>query len=205
MRKHRFNVSVWAVAATLSLAATVSSASAPVVDSIAEPAPFTIVENAIAEPLQGRIGDAARGRAIVASRQIGLCLLCHAAPIAEERFQGNLSVDLAGIGIRATAGQLRMRLVDARKLNPATIMPSYYRADNLTRVTPAQQGRTIFSAQQIEDVVAYLQTLRDDQPGAVSSTINGLTSITADGESPIAIGSKTSQAKSGMATEKTPR
>ncbi len=185
------------------MVATVFSASAQAVDSIAKPAPFAILNNVIAEPLQGRIGDVARGRAIVANRQIGLCLLCHAAPIAEERFQGNLSVDLAGIGIRATAGQLRMRLVDARKLNPATIMPSYYRADSLTRVTPAQQGRTIFSAQQIEDVVAYLLTLRDDRPGSVSSTMNGLTSITADGESPIANGSKTSQAKSEMAIENT--
>lgn len=203
MRKHRFNVGIWAVAATLSLAATVSSASAPVVDSSAEPAPFTIVDNVIAEPLQGRIGDVSRGRAIVANRQIGLCLLCHAAPIREERFQSNLSVDLAGIGNRTSAGQLRMRLVDARKLNPATIMPSYYRVDNLTRVTPAQQGRTIFSAQQIEDVVAYLQTLRDDRPSSVSSTMSGLTSITADGESPMANGSKTAQAKSEMAIENT--
>ena len=72
-------------------------------------------------------------------------------------------MNLAGVGGRVTAGQLRMRLVDARKLNSATIMPSYYRADNLTRVSPAFQGRTIFSAQQIEDVVAYLLTLRDDQ------------------------------------------
>jgi L-cysteine S-thiosulfotransferase len=130
--------------------------------SASDKAAYVIVSDAITEPLQGLTGDAARGRAIVANRQIGLCLLCHTAPIPEERFQGNLSLSLAGVGSRASEGQLRMRLVDARKLNPQTIMPSYYRAENLTRVSPALQGRTIFSAQQIEDVVAYLLTLRDD-------------------------------------------
>jgi L-cysteine S-thiosulfotransferase len=130
--------------------------------SAADTASYVVVGDAITEPLQGLIGDAVRGRAIVANRQVGLCLLCHQAPIPEERFQGNLSINLEGVGNRASAGQMRMRLVDARKLNPATIMPSYYRADNLTRVGPAFQGRTIFSAQQIEDVIAYLLTLRDD-------------------------------------------
>lgn len=133
-------------------------------DSAADTASYVVVGDAITEPLQGLVGDAARGRAIVANRQVGLCLLCHQAPIPEERFQGNLSLNLAGVGNRASAGQMRMRLVDARKLNSATIMPSYYRAENLTRVSPAFQGRKIFTAQQIEDVVAYLLTLRDDAP-----------------------------------------
>ena len=130
----------------------------------ADTASYAVVGDAITEPLQGLLGDAARGRAIVANRQVGLCLLCHQAPIPEERFQGNLSMNLAGVGGRVSAGQLRMRLVDARKLNSATIMPSYYRADNFTRVSPAFQGRTIFTAQQIEDVVAYLLTLRNEPP-----------------------------------------
>jgi L-cysteine S-thiosulfotransferase len=129
----------------------------------ADKATYVVVGDAIAEPLQGMIGDASRGRALVANRQVGLCLLCHAAPIPEERFQGNLSLNLAGVGSRATAGQLRLRLVDAKQLNPQTIMPSYYRAVNLTRVSPAFQERTIFTAQQIEDVVAYLLTLLDDK------------------------------------------
>ncbi len=131
--------------------------------SAADKAAYVIVGDSITEPLQGLTGDASRGRAIVANRQVGLCLLCHTAPIPEERFQGNLSLGLAGVGSRATAGQLRIRLVDARKLNPQSIMPSYYRSENLTRVSPALQGRTIFSAQQLEDVVAYLLTLREDE------------------------------------------
>jgi sulfur-oxidizing protein SoxX len=113
-----------------------------------------------AQRLTSARGDAARGRAIVANRQVGLCLLCHTAPIPEERFQGNLAPDLAGAGARWTEGQLRQRLVDARRLNPETIMPPYYRTDALVRVGSAWQGRTLLNAQQLEDVVAYLVTLQ---------------------------------------------
>lgn len=111
--------------------------------------------------LTGGPGDPGRGRAIVADRQRGLCLLCHAAPIAEERFQGNLAPDLAGAGDRWTEGELRLRVMDSRRLNPDSIMPSYYRIEGLHRVAPAFRGRTVLSAEEIEDVVAYLTTLRE--------------------------------------------
>ena len=105
-------------------------------------------------------GDPASGRAIVANRQLGLCLLCHPAPIAEERFQGNLAPDLAGAGSRWTGDQLRQRIMDSSALNPGTIMPSYYKSAGLTRVAPAYRDKTILTAQQVEDVVAYLLTLK---------------------------------------------
>ena len=111
--------------------------------------------------LTGKPGDPARGRAIVADRSVGLCLLCHAAPIPEARFQGNLAPSLAGAGARATPGQLRLRLVDPARLNPDTIMPPYYRVDGLYRVARNFQGKTILTAEQIEDVVAYLASLRE--------------------------------------------
>lgn len=114
-----------------------------------------------AQTLPGAVpGDATRGRAIVASRQQGLCLLCHSGPIPEERFQGNLAPDLSGAGDRSTAAELRQRIADAASLNPNTIMPSYYKTEGLNRVAAAHRGKPILSAQQIEDVVAYLQTLR---------------------------------------------
>lgn len=111
-------------------------------------------------PLPGATtGDPVKGRAIVANRQLGLCLLCHTAPIPEEPFQGNLAPNLAGAGSRWTVPQLRLRIADSSVINPGTIMPAYYRVAGLSRVAPAQQGKTILSAQQIEDVVAYLHTL----------------------------------------------
>ena len=118
-------------------------------------------QDSIPQSLTGQPGDPARGRAIVANRTVGLCLLCHSGPIPEERFQGNLAPSLAGAGSRSTPGQLRLRLVDAARLNPDTIMPPYYRVDGLTRVAKNFQGKTILTAQQIEDVVAYLATLKD--------------------------------------------
>lgn len=120
-----------------------------------------VVGDGIPEALEGATGDASRGRAIVASRQTGLCLLCHSGPIPEERFQGNLAPDLAGAGRRWSSAELRLRLVDPRRLNPDSIMPAYYRSTGLTRVARAWEGKTLLSAQQVEDVVAYLVTLRE--------------------------------------------
>ena len=121
---------------------------------------YEIVGDTIPQSLTGQPGDAARGRAIVANRQVGLCLLCHAGPFPEEKFQGNLAPDLAGAGARWSEGQLRLRIVDAGRINPATIMPPYYRVDGLERVAAAFRGRPVLSAEQIEDVVAFLTTLR---------------------------------------------
>ncbi len=118
-------------------------------------------QDAMPESLTGAKGDPSRGRAIVASRQIGLCLLCHSGPFPEERFQGNLAPDLRGAGRRWSEGQLRLRIVDPGRLNPSTIMPAYHRTEGLVRVAPAYRGKPVLSAAQIEDVVAFLTTLRD--------------------------------------------
>jgi sulfur-oxidizing protein SoxX len=120
-----------------------------------------IVGDAIPVSLTGQPGDAARGRAIVANRSLGLCLLCHSGPIAEERFQGDLAPTLTGAGSRRSEGQLRLRIVDGTRLNADTIMPPYYRTTGLQRVARNFEGKTILSAAQIEDVVAYLATLKD--------------------------------------------
>lgn len=118
-------------------------------------------QDSLPQSLTGRPGDPARGRAIVANRTVGLCLLCHSAPIPEERFQGTLAPTLAGAGSRSTPGQLRLRLVDPARLNPDTIMPPYYRTTGLQRVAKPFEGKTILTAEQIEDVVAYLATLKE--------------------------------------------
>ncbi len=115
--------------------------------------------DAIDKPLTAK-GDAARGRAIVVNRQEGLCLLCHSGPFPEERLMGNIAPSLEGVGARLSEGQLRLRIVDSSKVNPKTIMPPYYRTTGLTRVAVAFKDKPILDAQQIEDVVAFLATLK---------------------------------------------
>lgn len=122
---------------------------------------FTVDGDAVHAPLGGHPGDAARGRKIVGNRQVGLCLLCHSGPFPEERFQGTLAPNLGGAGARWTEGQLRLRIIDARRFKADTIMPSYYRVDGLNRVPASLRGKPILTAQQIEDVIAYLMTLRN--------------------------------------------
>ena len=122
-----------------------------------------VIGDAMPNSLTGAPGDATRGRAIVADRTRGLCLLCHSAPIPEERFQGDLAPPLAGAGARWSEGQLRLRVADAHRLNPDTIMPSYLRRDGFNRVAPAWRGKSVLEPQDIEDVVAYLVTL-GEQP-----------------------------------------
>jgi len=123
--------------------------------------PYTIVGDAIPASLTGAAGDPVRGRAVVVDRRLGACLLCHAGPFPEQKFQGTLAPDLSRAGSRWSEGQLRLRLVDPTRLNPVTIMPAYYRVEGLTRVGHAWRGKPILTAEQIEDVVAFLATLRD--------------------------------------------
>ena len=121
---------------------------------------YAVIGDAIPSSLTGIPGDATRGRALVRERT-STCLLCHRGPFPEEKFQGDLAPSLGGAGRRWSEGQLRLRLVDASRLNPVTIMPSYYRVDGLERVGTTWRGKPILSAEQIEDMVAYLATLRE--------------------------------------------
>jgi sulfur-oxidizing protein SoxX len=122
--------------------------------------PYIVVGDAIPESLTGVPGDATRGRALVVDRT-STCILCHSGPFPEQKFQGDLAPSLAGAGSRWSEGQLRLRLVDGSDLNPATIMPSFYRLEGLVRVGQTWRGRPILSAEQIEDIVAYLASLRE--------------------------------------------
>jgi len=142
---------IWLAAAALAL---------PCSAAAQELRPYVITGDSIPVSLTGSPGDAARGRALVLERT-STCILCHSGPFPEEKFQGDLAPNLAGAGSRWSEGQLRLRLVNASRLNPATIMPSYYRVDGLEGVAPAWRGKPILSAEQIEDMVAYLATLRE--------------------------------------------
>jgi L-cysteine S-thiosulfotransferase len=145
------NHTAWLVAAAFAL---------PCAANAQTLATYAVVGDGIPDSLTGSPGDATRGRALVLDRA-STCILCHSGPFPETRFQGDLAPSLAGAGSRWTESQLRLRLVDASRLNPETIMPSYYRIDGLARVGRNWQGKTILSAEQIEDIVAYLASLRD--------------------------------------------
>ena len=141
-------------AASLVLAALVAAAPAA-----AEP--YVVEGDAIPASLAGQAGDPARGLALMQDRQRSLCSLCHAGPFAPPHQQGTLAPDLQGIGARLSEAQLRLRVVDIKRLVPDSIMPSYARTEGFARVAAAWQGKPVLTAAEIEDVIAYLATLRD--------------------------------------------
>src|SRR3984893_15478754 len=157
-RKH-FRVHCCFVIATGIATAPISAIAPLQADEVMRP--YTVIDDAIPVSLTGAPGDPVRGKAIFVSRQTGLCLLCHSAPLPEEKLQGTIGPDLKGVGSRYTEGQLRWRIVDSSLIDPETILPAYYRLDGLERVAPAFRGKTVLTAQQIEDVVAFIMTLRD--------------------------------------------
>ena len=109
-------------------------------------------------------GDVARGATIAASRQQGLCVLCHALPGQAAAFQGDIGPPLAGVGARLAPEVLRQRLLAPERFNPETVMPSYGRPgspqDDLQRVPTALRGQPLLSPDQVDDVLAWLASLR---------------------------------------------
>lgn len=139
---------------TLAVAPATAGGAASLVD-------YTVRGDAVPAPLGGLSGDADRGRAIVVDRRLGNCLICHQFPLPDEPFQGEVGPPMAGVGARLSPGRIRLRLIDQSRLNPRTLMPPYYRVEGLTDVAPEYHGEPALTAQQIEDVVAYLVTLQD--------------------------------------------
>lgn len=133
-------------------------AAAPAAGQVAS---FAVSGDAIAAPLDGRAGDATQGAAVVRNRESANCLICHSIPDASERFMGDVGPPLAGVGGRLTPGQIRLRLVDATLLNPGAVMPAYHRVAGLVNVDARWRGQPVLTAQEIEDVVAYLTTLKE--------------------------------------------
>jgi sulfur-oxidizing protein SoxX len=122
---------------------------------------YHIINGTIPEPLTAQPGDPDWGRRIVLDRDGGDCTICHAMPLPQREFHGTIGPPLDGIGRRATSGALRLRLVDPKAFNAETIMPAYYKVTGLHRVLDRYRTRPILTAQQIEDVIAYLLTLTD--------------------------------------------
>lgn len=123
--------------------------------ALAQPA---ITGDRIDTPLTATPGDAERGLRIFASRDGGHCVLCHTAP--GMTVAGNIGPALNGVGARLSPAQIRLRIVDITRINPDAVMPAFHRTTALQRVAPDRVGKPILAAQQVEDLVAYLATLR---------------------------------------------
>lgn len=121
---------------------------------------YRVVDGGIPIALTEQPGDATRGRDIATNRQVGLCQLCHQVPGSTDRFQGDIATHLSGAGTRWTASQLRLRMVDSRRVNADSVMPAYFKIDALHRVGASWRDQPILNAQQVEDVVAWLVSLK---------------------------------------------
>lgn len=124
-----------------------------------EMANVNIVDGTIPQSLTGVPGDPANGRKVAIHRKKGNCLACHEMPIPEQQFHGKTGPALHGVGANLSEAELRMRMVDSKVINPDTMMPSFYKTD-FHRVLPKFEGKTILTAQEVEDVIAYLKTLK---------------------------------------------
>ncbi|GAC1423526.1 MAG: hypothetical protein NVSMB64_31480 [Candidatus Velthaea sp.] len=142
---------------------TPNSQPAPVVQpappSVAPMVPYRVVADGIPASLTGKPGDPAEGRKVIEDRKLGNCLSCHSIPIAAED-PGNIGPDLRGVGARLSPAELRLRVVNMKVLDPQTIMPAYYRVSGLHDVGKGFTGRSILTAQQVEDLVAFLATIK---------------------------------------------
>ena len=123
---------------------------------------YEVVDNSsIPKSLTGTPGDAAKGKKTAISRKKGNCLACHKMPIPEQSFHGEVGPDLAGVASRYNEGELRLRLVDSKILNESTIMPAFYMSEGFHRPLKKFVGKSILNAAEIEDVLAYLLTLKE--------------------------------------------
>ena len=143
------------VVAMLALAMSTGLASA----AAAMPS-YRVVADGIPEPLAAGAGDAARGRTLIVTRESANCVLCHTVPDAAVRFSGDVGPSLAGIGTRLSIPQLRLRISDNLRVNPTSVMPSYYKIEGLDRVAAQYADKPILTAQEVEDIVAYLASLK---------------------------------------------
>lgn len=125
----------------------------------ANAAEYTVVDNTIPASLTGKAGDPVAGKKLAIQRKKGNCLACHVMPIPEEQFHGEVGPDLSNVGSNYTEAELRMRLVDPKVLNPDTIMPAFLKPGTHD-VLKKFKGKTIIKAQDIEDIIAYLMTLK---------------------------------------------
>ena len=150
MKMHRL------LGATVIIAASVGMTFAASAETVA----YKIVDDGIPKSLTGKSGDAKAGRKVAYNRKTGNCLACHKLPIPEQQFHGEVGPDLKGVASRYSEAEIRLRVVDSKKMNSDTIMPAFYRDSGFTRLQKKWVGKSILKAQEVEDLLAYLMTLK---------------------------------------------
>lgn len=122
---------------------------------------YEVVDNGVAKSLTGKPGDPEKGVKTFTNRRLGNCLACHqVTALASQPFHGEIGPSLDGVADRYSEAQLRMQVINAKVINPDTIMPAFYRTDGLHRVLDKFKDKPILTAEEVEDVVAYLKTLK---------------------------------------------
>lgn len=122
-----------------------------------------IIGDAIPASLTSAPGNVEHGEMEFISRDGAHCVLCHVVDGLDAEFQGNVGPDLSLVGDRFTSGQIRLRIVDYQIVQPGTLMPSYYRTHDLYQVGDEFTDAPVLSAQDVEDLVAYLSALRTNE------------------------------------------
>jgi L-cysteine S-thiosulfotransferase len=150
MKMHRLIGAAAVIAASVSFTFAAS----------AEVVPYQIVDDGIPKSLTGKSGDAKAGRKVAYNRKTGNCLACHKLPIPEQQFHGEVGPDLKGVASRYSEAEMRLRIVNPKKFNDDTIMPAFYRDSGFTRLQKKWVGKSILKAQEVEDLLAYLMTLK---------------------------------------------
>lgn len=132
----------------------------PATATAAELVKYKVVDGSIPVSLTGKPGDPVKGRETAIHRKKGNCLACHALPVPEQPYHGEVGPELNDVGGRLSEGEIRLRIVNPKNNNPDTIMPAFYKVDGLHMVQKKWQGKPMLTAEEVEDIVAYLMTLK---------------------------------------------
>jgi len=128
-----------------------------------KPMDVAFVDGTVEASLTGVAGDPVEGRKVFANRKQGNCLACHVnADLAEESFHGEVGPAMDGVANRWSEAELRAIVANSKMVFEGTIMPAFYVDAGYTRALEKFEGKSILSAQQVEDVIAYLTTLKDE-------------------------------------------
>lgn len=144
------------------VAAVAIALAGPALAEVVKPSEVVVEDGMVKASLTGQPGDPAAGAKVFKNRKLGNCLACHQNPaMSDELFHGEIGPSLEGVGDRWSEEELRAILTDAKKVFPDTIMPAFYKDQGFNRPLEKFEGKSILSAQQVEDVIAYLKTLKE--------------------------------------------